>query len=99
MSVSDEILDIWKNSNYESPVIPLLFFDGDLMVVISDSESFIRFMTLDGQVYLALSRNSEVITAETGEDVYFCSKAYPILCSPTESKDLFVLNKIIPSLK
>ena len=100
MSLSENLLEIWGQSQYQPPEIPLLFYDGDLMVVISDSGAFIRFMSIDGQVYLALNKNCEVVVSKT-EDVYSCYSGYQILCSPStiqDNRDLFVLNKIIPLL-
>lgn len=98
MSLSESILNIWKQSHYEHPTVQLLFYDDNWKIVISDSDNFIRFMSLNGQIYLTLKRNCEIVIADTGDKVYSCLG----ICSPfttaEDSKDLFVLNKIIPFL-
>lgn len=100
MSLTENILRVWEQSHHDPPSVPLLFHEKNLMVVVSDSERFIRFMSLDGQIYLSLNKSCEIIPIETGDNVYSCSTTRPIFCCPSSSekdgRDLFVLNKILP---
>jgi len=101
MSLSQYVLQIWKKSNYAPPRIPLLFYGNEYMAVIDDTQVFLRFMSSDGQIFLALNFNCEV-GQTMGDSVYVCNKIDPILCSPSNgpesSKDIFVLNNIAPLL-
>ena len=101
MSLSQQILQIWTDSSYDPPTVQLIYYEGDYMVTIDDSETFLRFMSSDGQIYLALNKNCQQSEVDS-TIVYFCDKLDPILCSPTKgpetSRDMFVLNNIIPLL-
>lgn len=103
-SLSQYIDLIWKRSTFPPPNIQLLYDNNEYFAVISDSEIFIRFMSADGQIFLALNTNCrrQTTTDLSPQTFYFCSKIDPILCSPTEgpnnTRDLFVLNNIAPLL-
>ena len=104
MSLSQQINNIWASSYYPPPAIPLIFYGGEYMATVSDNETFLRFMSVDGQVFVALNTNCQHGQPDPtiGDSVYICSKVDPILCSPTGGpsgvRDMFVLNKIIPLL-
>lgn len=100
MSLSQYILKIWSQSQYEPPVIPLIFHENQYMATVEDSQTFLRFISSDGQIFLALNTNCQIGQPDPsiGDTIYMCSKVDPILCSPTKGpdsiKDLFVLNNI-----
>jgi len=104
MSLSQRILERWKSSQYINnvPQVPLIYEDGEYMIIVDDSQTFIRFMSLDGQVFLALRQNCQYARPDPiyGDFVYMCTKVDPILCSPTGGpdgvRDMFVLNNIVP---
>ena len=104
MSLSHRVLQIWSSSIHTPPTIPLIFYDNEYMATVDDSGPFLRFMSIDGQIFLALNQNCHHANADPtiGDTVYLCTKVDPILCSPTSGpnsiKDLFVLNKITPLL-
>lgn len=99
MSIAQRIMAVWNSTNgslHTAPNIPLILNDNQYMAVIDDSTNFIRFMSVDGQIFLALN------CPLGGDNFYICPKVNPILYSPTggpnNSKDIFVLNNIIPLL-
>jgi len=100
MSLSQYILQIWSSSPYTPPKIPLIFYENEYMITVDDSQTFLRFMSSDGQIFLALNKNCYTVKpdATIGDAVYICNKVDPILCSPTTGpnnlRDLFVLNNI-----
>lgn len=104
MSLSQRILDIWGSSSFTPPNIQLIFNENEYMAVIEDSEDFLRFMSSDGQIFIALSKNCQHAKSNPtiGDNVYVCTKVDPILCSPIHGphneKDIFVLNNIAPLL-
>jgi len=104
MSLSKRILDIWNSSSFPTPKVPLIFYDNEYMATIDDSETFFRFMSSDGQIFLAINNNCQYGKPDSniGDVVYVCSKVDPILCSPTPGpnsyKDNFVLKNIAPLL-
>ena len=109
MSLTQRILDVWATSRHVPPKIPLIFHENEYMITVDDTETFYRFMSTDGQIFLALSRNCQLATpdlsnqAALGKAVYLCNKVDPILCSPTSGpdsiRDIFVLNNIVPLLQ
>jgi len=104
MSLSQKIFNIWATSQFTAPKIPLIFYENEYMATVSDDENFLRFMSIDGQIFLALNVNCQYAQADPtiGETVYICRKVDPILCSPTTGpnsvKDYFVLNNIVSLL-
>ena len=104
MSLEQRILDLWSNSGYPAPTIPLLYNPNEYLAVIDDSGTFYRLMTVDGQIFVSINRNCTLNPAppSVAANVYVCTKLTPILCSPTSgpigAKDRFVLNNIIPLL-
>lgn len=104
MSLSQRILQIWTSSPHTPPKIPLIYYDNEYMATVDDSATFLRFMSIDGQIFLAFNQNCQHANADPriGDTVYLCTKVDPILCSPTggpnSTRDLFVLNKITPLL-
>lgn len=100
MSLSDYINRIWSNSPYKPPKVPLIYYQDEYMVTVDDSEMFLRFMSYDGQIFLALNKYCQLGEGDDsmGKNVYVCSKVDPILCSPGKGpesmKDIFVLNNI-----
>lgn len=104
MSLSQQIINIWTASPYSPPKIPLIFHENQYMATVSDTDTFLRFISVDGQIFLALNFNCKQAAPDPsiGNSVYICSKVDPILCSPTSgpdnARDIFVLNKIIPLL-
>ena len=113
MSLSQRILKIWRQSQYLPPRVPLLFYDNEYMAVVDDTQSFLRFISSDGQIFLALNTHCQISKIDepyfpgkpattVGDTIYVCSKIDPILCSPTSGpesiKDIFVLNYITPLL-
>ena len=104
MSLSQNIITIWASSPYPPPRIPLIFYENEYMATVSDADTFLRFMSVDGQIFVALNINCQAGKPDPsiGDAIYICSKVDPILCSPTggpdSSKDIFVLNNIAPLL-
>lgn len=104
MSLSDRIFAIWATSHYNPPTVPLIFYENEYMITVDDSETFLRFMSSDGQIFLALNKNCQITRPSPiiGNSSYLCTKVDPILCSPTSGpdsvRDIFVLNNIIPLL-
>ena len=104
MSLSQQIINIWASSPYSPPKIPLIFYENEYMATVSDIDTFLRFISVDGQIFVALNINCQVGKPDPsiGDTVYVCSKIDPILCSPSGGpdsiKDVFVLNKITPLL-
>jgi hypothetical protein len=104
MSLSQYISQIWAQSQYVPPQIPLIIHDNEYMAIIDDSQPFLRFMSSDGQIFLALNTNCQIAQPDItiGNAIYMCTKIDPILCSPTRgpgsSRDIFVLNNIAPLL-
>ena len=104
MSLSQRIYQVWSSSQYNPPQIPLIYYDNEYMATVDDSETFIRFMSSDGQIFLALNNYCQLGNPPPiiGDNVYVCSKVSPILCSPTSgptsTRDVFVLNNITPLL-
>lgn len=104
MSLSQHILQVWGTSQYVPPKVPLIFYNDEYMATIDDSVIFLRFMSSDGQIFLALNNNCQLGKPDPaiGDNIYICSKIDPILCSPTggpsNMKDLFVFKYIIPLL-
>jgi hypothetical protein len=104
MSLTDRIFAIWATSHYKPPTVPLIFYENEFMVTVDDSETFLRFMSSDGQIFLALNKNCQITKPAPiiGNSAYVCSKVDPILCSPTSGpdsiRDIFVLNNITPLL-
>lgn len=104
MSLSQRILQVWTLSPYPPPKVPLIFYEEEYMATVDDSETFLRFMSVDGQIFLALNTNCQLgkPTADIGESVYVCTKVDPILCAPVPGpssvRDFFVLNNIAPLL-
>lgn len=100
MSLSDKIISIWNNSIYDPPYVPLLYHNNEYMATISDNNLFIRFISIDGQIFSALKIHFQLGNPDPsiGQNVYMCAKINPILCSPQScpenSRDLFVLNNI-----
>lgn len=100
MSLSQRIYQVWSSSQYNPPKVPLIYYDNEYMATVEDSEIFLRFMSSDGQIFLALNNYCQIGQADPsiGDSVYVCSKVSPILCSPTTGpesvRDLFVLNNI-----
>lgn len=105
MSLSQQIIDIWTASPYPPPKIPLIFHENEYMATVSDNETFLRFISVDGQIFVALNGNcqSGKPHESIGNSIYICSKVDPILCSPTggpgSARDIFVLNNITPLLE
>lgn len=104
MSLSEHIFQVWAASTYTPPTIPLIYNENEYMVTIDDTGAFLRFMSTDGQIYLALNTKCQLGKPDPtiGNSVYVCTKLDPILCSPTTGivsfRDLFVLNNIVPLL-
>ena len=104
MSLSQRIIQIWATSPYNPPHTPLIYYEGEYMATVDDTQTFLRFMSSDGQIFLALNQNCQLAQPDPtiGDAVYYCTKVDPILCSPTKGpdsiKDLFVLNNIAPLL-
>jgi hypothetical protein len=104
MSLSQRIIQVWLASGYTPPKIPLIFYENEYMITVDDSGLFLRFMSSDGQIFLALNQNCQLGTPDitVGNSVYVCSKVDPILCSPSKGpngiRDIFVLNNITPLL-
>lgn len=104
MSLSQRILQVWATSPYAPPKVPLIFYENEYMAIVDDSQLFLRFISGDGQIFVALNKNCQIHQADPSviNDVYVCTKVDPILCSPTSGpdsvRDLFVLNNIIPFL-
>ena len=100
MSLTDRILAIWARSQYIAPKVPLIFYENEFMITVEDSGTFLRFMSSDGQIFLALNLNCQLGKPDpsVGDAVYVCKKVDPILCSPTSgvdsTRDIFVLNNI-----
>lgn len=105
MSVSTRVLEVWRTSNYPPPTIPLIYHDNQYMATISDQGDFVRFMGLDGGIWMALSKRCQQGQPDPtiGTAVYICVQVTPILCAPTGGpegdRDLFVLNSILPLLQ
>lgn len=105
MSLSEQILRVWALSQYTPPAIPLIYYNNEYMLTVDDSNTFLRFMSVDGQVFLALNTNCQLgePPVRVGDSVYVCNKVDPILCGPTEGpgseRDWFVLNNITPLLQ
>lgn len=105
MSLSQQILQIWARSQYQPPRVPLIFYENEYMATVEDIGTFLRFMSMDGQIFLALNTNCQVgkPDASIGTEIYVCTKVDPILCSPTTGpeslRDIFVLNNIAPLLQ
>lgn len=92
MSTNSELLKIWNFSGHQPPKVQLILVEGELLPVISDSEGFVKYMSLNGQVYLALKDSCEV-----KKKVYLLRG----LSSPVntlEGRDMFVLNKLLSYL-
>jgi len=104
MSFSQRIIAVWTSSIYPAPKVPLIFYEGEYMATVDDSDNFLRFMSAGGQIFLALNTNCQYGKPDPaiGDVVYMCSKVDPILCSPTRgpnsNKDIFVLKNIAPLL-
>jgi hypothetical protein len=104
MSLSQRIFQVWASSPYTPPKVPLIFYENEYMATVDDSQIFLRFMSSDGQIFLALNNNCQLGKPDPtiGDSVYICRKVDPILCSPTAGldsiRDLFVLNNITPLL-
>lgn len=104
MSLSQRIYQVWTTSQYTPPKVPLILYYNEYMATVDDSDTFLRFISSDGQIFLALNTHCQLARPDPtiGDAVYVCSKVSPILCSPTggpESiRDLFVLNNISPLL-
>ena len=107
MSLSQRIYQIWNKSQHSPPKIPLIFYENEYMAVVDDSGAFIRFVSPDGQIFLALNTYCQLIQPDSSprsllDNIYVCNKVTPILCSPTgspkDNRDFFVLNNIIPLL-
>jgi len=104
MSLLQRIHQVWVASSYTPPKIELIFYEGGFMATVDDSGTFLRFIAIDGQIFLALNQNCQLIkpAPSVGDNIYFCTKVDPILCSPTGgpngARDIFVLNNIIPLL-
>lgn len=105
MSLSQQILRVWSFSQYDPPAIPLIFYDNEYMLTIDDSQTFLRFMAADGQIFLSLRNYCQLgePPASVGDSVYMCEKVDPILCGPIDGpgsdRDWFVLNNIVPLLQ
>ena len=103
-NLSQRIFQVWAGARYNPPVVPLIYYNEEYMAIINDSEQFIRFMSSDGQIFLALNSICQIATPDPriGNNVYVCTRVTPILCSPTKglegTRDLFVLNNIVPLL-
>lgn len=101
MSLSEQISDIWIRAGYAPPNVKLIYHENEYMIVIDDSTSFLRFMSTDGQIFIALNRKCQ-IGSNTQDEVYVCDKVDAILCSPVKGpgsdRDFFVLANIIPLL-
>jgi hypothetical protein len=104
MSLSDRLLQVWKSANLIPPRVPLFYHDNQYMATIDDSSQLLRFMSVDGQIFVALNTNCQYGQPDPsiGQQVYMCTKVTPILCSPTHGpesfRDLFVMNNIVPYL-
>lgn len=104
MSLSAKILQIWSTSLYTAPTVPLIYNDNEYLATVEDSDIFLRFMSADGQIFLALNNKCQLVKPPPtiGNNVYVCTKVDAISCSPTSgpqtARDLFVLNKIAPLL-
>lgn len=104
MDLSERLLQIWHSSSHIPPRVPLLFHQNQYMATIDDSTQFLRFMSVDGQIFVALNTNCQYIQMDSsiGTQVYMCNKISPIICAPSHGpnniRDVFVLNHIIPSL-
>lgn len=100
-SLSQRIDAIWKTSAHVPPRVQLIYNDGEYMATVNDSDTFLRFMSSDGQIFIALNTNCNYARPAPviGDNVYVCTKVDPILCSPTGGpdsvRDLFVLNNIV----
>jgi hypothetical protein len=96
MSLSQRILQIWNTSQFKAPNVPLIYHDNQYMATVDDSTNFFRFMSADGQIFVALSTRCQI----QGPGIYVCTKIDPILCSPVPGlqygRDIFVLNNIAP---
>jgi len=105
MSLTDDILNIWNQSVYTPPSVPLLYYNNEYMAVVDDNDVFLRFISVDGQVYVALNNHCDYINSDKsiGPGVYICEPITPILCAPLKGpeghRDFFVLNNIIPLLQ
>lgn len=105
MSLSDHILQIWASSPYNPPQVPLIYHEDEYMITVDDSDVFLRFMSPDGQIFMALSNKCQLgqPTADIGDQVYMCDKLDPILCAPVpgpkSGRDFFVMNNIAPLLQ
>jgi hypothetical protein len=79
-----------------------VFSENEYMVTVDDSGVFLRFMSADGQIFVALNTHCQIGKPDVrvGDGVYVCTKLDPILCSPTPgieyARDIFVLNNIAP---
>lgn len=104
MSLSQRIYQVWETYQYKPPTVPLIFYENEYMATVDDSGRFIRFMSSDGQIFLALNTHCQIGKPDPtiGDAVYVCGKVSPILCSPTSGpeniRDLFVLNNVSPLL-
>ena len=105
MSLSQQVLQIWTRSGYQPPSVPLIFYENEYMATVDDTGTFLRFISSDGQIFLALNTNCQLAKPDDdiGDTIYFCKKVDPILCAPVKGpeyvKDLFVLNNIAPLLQ
>lgn len=105
MSLSARIIEVWKTSNYPIPKVPLIYHENEYMATIADEGAFVRFMSLDGTIIMALSQRCDLGQPDptVGTSVYVCKQVTPILCGPAGGpegpRDLFVMNNIIPLLK
>lgn len=104
MSLTDRLLQIWRTSPHIPPRVPLFYHDHEYMATIDDSGALLRFMSTDGQIFIALNQNCQYGQGDPtiGPQVYMCTRITPILCGPTHGpeshRDLFVMNSILPHL-
>lgn len=105
MSLSDQLLQIWRNQDLHiSPRIPLLFYNSEYMATIDDAGVLLRFMGPDGQIYSALNTQCQYAQGHPsiGDQVYVCTSVKAILCAPAQgpenSRDVFVMKYILPHL-
>lgn len=105
VSLEQQIIFSWQKSGFRVPNIVLIYYYNEYMAVINDTSNLIRFMSTDGQVFMALRSKCQYARPSSeyiGTITYVCSKAHPILCGPSTSsnnrEDTFVLDQIIPLL-
>ena len=90
MSLSSIVLETWKKGGYIPPIIPFLFFNQDIYLIIDDSSHIYRLIDRYGHLYLTLDQE-----CEQQRDRYICRHIYRFNEFLT-LKDQYVLNTIGP---